>query len=197
MARRKRTPMALTLTLVAAFSRSAEATEMKRPVVIQLRDYADLSPFTLFRAQLEAGRIFEMAGVRLIWTDFSLASVPESAFRLRILILSDKILREFRSRETVPPDTLGVANPARACAFIFYPHLLAYLRRSEAELPMLLGRVLAHEIGHLLLLDNKHSKTGIMRARLDNGNSGHQFTAAQALAMRSALSIAPELHAAR
>jgi hypothetical protein len=57
--------------------------------------------------------------------------------------------------------------------------------------------VLAHEIGHLLLVDNGHSKTGIMRARLDDRISGQRFTAAQASAMRSALSVAPELRASR
>jgi hypothetical protein len=188
----------MALALVTVMSRGAEATELERPVVIQLRDYAEVPPFTLLRAQLEAGRIFEMAGIRLIWRAFEVTSYyPASAVRLRILILSDEILREYSRRETVRPDTLGMANPARACAFIFYPHLLSHLHRSEAEFPTLLGRVLAHEIGHLLLLDGGHSKTGIMRARLDHRIAGQRFTAAQALAMRSALSAAPELQASR
>lgn len=197
VASRMRTPMALALTVVAMMSRGAEATELERPVVIQLRDYAEVPPFVLFRAQLEAARIFKMAGIRLIWRDFAVTSVLESAVRLRILILSDKIIREYSSRETVRPETLGMANPARGCAFIFYPHLEAYLPRGEAELPTLLGRVLAHEIGHLLLLDTEHSKTGIMRARLDDRTAGQRFTPAEASAMRSALSVAPELQAAR
>ena len=197
MASRMRTLTALALTAVTVISRGAEAAEVERPVVIQLRDYAEVPPFTLLRAQLEAGRIFEMAGIRLIWRAFEVTSFPESTVRLRVLILSDEILREYSSRETVRPDTLGVANPARACAFIFYPHLVAYLRRSNAELPTLLGHVLAHEIGHLLLLDSGHSKTGIMRSRLDDRVAGQRFTAAQALAMRSALPVAPELYAAR
>ena len=53
---------------------------------------------------------------------------------------------------------------------------------------VVLGWVIAHEIGHLLLPANSHSKFGIMQASVDFRMAGlHVFTDRQADAIRAAL----------
>jgi hypothetical protein len=59
---------------------------------------------------------------------------------------------------------LGVAESSadNATAFIFYDRVLA-LRTHTRPLPAMLGRVLAHEITHLLLPHENHSAFGMMQ----------------------------------
>jgi hypothetical protein len=49
-------------------------------------------------------------------------------------------------------------------AFIFYDRVLAW-RTQTRLLPVMLGRVLAHEITHLLLPHEMHSEFGLMRGQ--------------------------------
>jgi hypothetical protein len=55
-------------------------------------------------------------------------------------------------------------------ASVFYKrveNLSWRLDENKQQTPVLLGDVIAHEIGHLLLGTNSHSPTGIMSARWD------------------------------
>jgi hypothetical protein len=61
-------------------------------------------------------------------------------------------------------------------------------RRIGLDLPLLIGRVAAHEIGHLLIGTRTHSRDGLMRAAWDVGRirpSDWQFTASDAAAIRA------------
>jgi hypothetical protein len=51
-----------------------------------------------------------------------------------------------------------------AAAFIFYDRVAA-LRTSTRFVPTILGRVMAHEITHLLLGSESHSEIGLMRGQ--------------------------------
>lgn len=48
-------------------------------------------------------------------------------------------------------------------ADVFYSHVQQLENENGASLPELLGSVMAHELGHLLLGSNAHSETGIMQ----------------------------------
>jgi len=57
-----------------------------------------------------------------------------------------------------------------ALASVFYgriEHFARDVHRDETEIPVILGHVMAHEIGHLLLGSASHSKTGIMCGQWD------------------------------
>jgi hypothetical protein len=58
---------------------------------------------------------------------------------------------------------------ADAMATIFDDHVQMVSRRTGVERSELLGRALAHEIGHLLLRAPGHSRTGLMRAVWTDG----------------------------
>src|SRR4029434_6614158 len=51
-----------------------------------------------------------------------------------------------------------------AMATVFHDQVHAVARRTGVDLSELLGRTLAHEIGHLVLRAPGHSTTGLMRA---------------------------------
>ncbi len=46
---------------------------------------------------------------------------------------------------------------------------LAVLDNAEFEVPIILGCVIAHEVGHLLLGSNSHSGSGIMQGHWERG----------------------------
>jgi len=64
-------------------------------------------------------------------------------------------------------DALGVAYDNDGLfahlANVFYDRVNSFSQGGSATLPVLLGRAMAHEIGHLLLGTHSHSSKGIMR----------------------------------
>ena len=82
----------------------------------------------------------------------------------------------------------------------FWQHALVYVDRVAAraartcsDAPLLLGRTIAHEIGHLVLGDVSHSAEGLMRAVWTNDllrlsrPADWQFTSIQGLMMHDRL----------
>jgi hypothetical protein len=76
---------------------------------------------------------------------------------------------------------------------LFYAHLTdpnAHLPLGDGEL---LGYVIAHEVGHLLLGTDSHSHDGIMQGRWEDaqlrgaGKGNLQFTSSQAALMRDCI----------
>ena len=66
-----------------------------------------------------------------------------------------------------PPLGFAVVDPdtqAGKMATVFHDQVDAVARRTGVARSELLGRALAHEVGHLLLGVRGHSRTGIMRA---------------------------------
>jgi len=58
----------------------------------------------------------------------------------------------------------------------------------HARANIILGRVMAHEVGHLLLPPNSHSPIGIMRAHVDFSQVGvNTFTNDQVSILHSAI----------
>ena len=85
---------------------------------------------------------------------------PGSTFRRSSLQLHTK------SGEIRLPLGIAVIDPitlAGEMATIFHEQVRTVARQSGVDTAELLGRVVAHEIGHLLLKANTHSRNGLMR----------------------------------
>lgn len=92
---------------------------------------------------------------------------------------------------------LGVAflaeNEPGIYSDVFYPSIEKLCRNFEVNISLVLGGVMAHEIGHLLLGTHAHTPTGIMCPRwgaqeLDRVGKGTLlFTDAQAQKIRARL----------
>jgi hypothetical protein len=61
--------------------------------------------------------------------------------------------------------------------------------RRENPLAIQLGAVIAHEVGHLVLPENSHSRSGVMRADMDAQHAIHMqsFNKTQARTIQAAL----------
>jgi hypothetical protein len=83
---------------------------------------------------------------------------------------------------------MTLRSPDHGSAFIFYDRIAA-LQRSASLLHAMLGRVMAHEITHLLLPEEEHSSSGLMRAHWKPDDLRFASTACFGLSGRSGRSV--------
>jgi hypothetical protein len=151
-------------------------------------DLAEVPEKTLVRAQAEATRVFHLSGITLVWVD---------AETCRNSCLTVRLVTQAMSPKSQNPRVLGIAPSSEEARginlWIFYPRVKAY----SADLGMyawqLLGHVMAHEMGHLLLPHGAHAAAGLMRAEWDRAqvksadNGQLTFTPVQASLIRERL----------
>jgi hypothetical protein len=125
----------------------------------------------------EIERIWRREGVKLVWPT---ASVDESA-ALRILVIArrEAVAKGGNERwavgELVPQTgrrALAIASIAGAERVIVEAdarrlQLLESRESGDYRLGLVLGRAVAHEIGHYLLATATHADRGLMRASID------------------------------
>jgi len=139
---------------------------------VRVNNYAQATPATIASAEREAGRILGEAGLRMVWLDCSMEHFggvhvqknpcldPLEATDIVLRVLSEQTQNRFQ--DTV----FGFAVvPILASVYYDYASRTAKRDNAEFEAPIILGCVIAHEIGHLLLGSNSHSSSGVMQAR--------------------------------
>ncbi len=201
-------PRYLALVVALFMASSAGAAEIPDPTVtVRVYNYAEVSAESLRGAESEASRIFTTAGVETKWVDCSTARIPpHSALAQPQKVTTDcfapisgagivlRILARSTPASSAFRDTMFGFAEGSFVASVFYARLEDFARRgywNQSETPVVLGDVIAHEIGHLLLGSNSHSRTGIMCGRWDREylrllQEGFQtFSADQSSAMRA------------
>jgi hypothetical protein len=156
---------------ILAFPTSTFAKEESTvSISILVYNYAEVAPGILARAEREADKILNQAGVRAVWFDCSAkhASVDQESIcrsgggyrDIGLRLLSRHVptrVQHFTLGFSVPPGLASVYYGDAA--------LMAERKDLRSELPLLLGCLIVHEIGHLLLNSpDDHSATGIMQA---------------------------------
>lgn len=156
-----------------------------------------ISPYTIERAESEAGRILLYVGVEVIWLncpqdtlrEASLGRCTEASFPLHLH------LRIVRVSRGLNASTVGIsfsAEDGQGCyADLFYQPIQQLKEETHVSASVILGHAMAHELGHLLLGTNSHSPSGLMRAHwtredLTNASKGNlQFSREQSLRIMS------------
>ncbi len=163
MANNSRRVVALGLVALelAGTTSAAFGAEPERPTIVILVNSVPGVPIeVLLRAKAETARIYADAGVRLVWSDPSW-TLP----RLTVMIVSNPDAWP----ERVGADALGAApgtdEGMGRLAYAFYGRIGAAAQQYRTDVAKLLGFVLAHELGHILLAGGSHSPTGIMSDR--------------------------------
>jgi hypothetical protein len=145
------------------------------PLAIHVRTYnhAQVPDNVLVTAKGHATYVLQQSGIELIWIDCpalednsdlysDCQQHPEPAdLFLKIIPLPRSFL--------ATPNAFGLAlleeSGADAVrAYLFYDPVLKLSTDHRVDASMVLGHVAAHEIGHLLLGFNGHSRSGIMTA---------------------------------
>ena len=107
-----------------------------------------------------ASRIMATAGVRIVWR-FGVPHPGESTGGQPAIVVDFP-------EHTAPEDHPGAMAYARLYEGVHIEVLYDRMRKVQGRLhPVLLGHLLAHELTHLLEAVERHSATGVMKARWD------------------------------
>jgi hypothetical protein len=192
----------LFLSLFSVAARCLPMTQVK----IAIHNDARIPESMLTQAAHEAARIFQRAGVDSVWT---VCQSPKAGASASSGCLSSGDLTHVSLR--VVPWSAQFGDSIFGVAFlsekgvgtysdVFYPSVEKLRSDCDASLARVLGHVMAHEIGHLLLGTRSHSALGIMQPHWEGeelrriGMGTLLFTPEQARNMRArVLAMSEEL----
>jgi hypothetical protein len=181
-------------------------------VMIRTYNYLPVPPDDIARARATADRTFQDAGISLQWVDCAATSSgverpsfivdpQECAQPLRegsefvLRLVSPPVDAHHSSSRIVAMGSSLINHDSRAGALTTVdPELVQKIARGAGvDFATLLGRAIAHEMGHLLLGHSQHSRDGLMRAIWSQDElrgsrtAGWKFSAAEATQMRQGL----------
>jgi len=178
------------------------ASEPSAAIAVRVYRLAQVPASTMGRAEAEAGKIFQQAGIGISWfhcghadksiKDQAMCSEPAGPAKPVLRILSC-----FRPEPGVIAETVGFANISASIANISFDGVSELMPYIAAPRSSVLGLVIAHEIGHLLIQTRGHSPLGIMHfpwSPKEMGLANHNlliFTAEQIRAMLAELGAQP------
>jgi len=150
----------------AGLVRAADAV----PLSVRIYNYAEVPEPVLAAAQAEAIRIFLQAGIEVSWlpcagSDEEFAEAPHKfaacakAGNAIIVRIQPKSLD---GRAARPHSALAAAGEERI--EVLYDRLQEFSADQHFNRGLILGHVMAHELGHLLLGEQSHASRGIMVA---------------------------------
>src|SRR5262245_20582194 len=180
----------LTLSVVLAGPCDAVAATERLSVVVNIDDRAHVPAPDLARAKVEVERVFQAARVEIAWVEGRLPAASGShAVAGPSRPLSVTLANNLEARtHGATGCALGLVVPELTSAYVFYNRIIETSLLHPIDVRVVLGRVIAHEIGHLLLQPVNHSRYGIMRADLDLGFANPaRFTDDQAARIRAGI----------
>ena len=187
------TPLAATLIAVTLLTAStARAAGETQIVAVHVDNHAQVSSRVLGDAMRFVNRVYAAAGIQVVWFDGAMQPGPAAGplRHFRVLLLSRKMTDATSGTVQVDANVLGQAHHAVAMAYVFFSRLETIAVGKRVYIGDLVGKVIAHELGHLLLTTG-HSNSGIMRPGLElRPISKEHFTVEEAAALRRRLSSA-------
>jgi len=157
-------------------------------------------PRAVAEAESEAAAVFRSLGVEIVWTRCQSAPIGEDAARQHWFTVRLRAGEPFLTTPMLSLDTLGEAfftdDQTAYLAEVYYQSVQQFASLRDVEPGVLLGCVMAHELGHLLL-GPEHARHGIMRAawnnlELDEMRFGRlKFDASESDLIRKVLQVSP------
>jgi|HubBroStandDraft_1064217.scaffolds.fasta_scaffold46942_3 hypothetical protein len=178
------------LICAVLFAASLAAAE-RMTVSVCIR--GDLDEKTIVRAEETAAALFQSIDIETVWAKCAIGLEGDEAIRQHWFTLRLRDGRPFIPPAPLALDALGEAflseDNVGYIAEVYYQAVETLAATQSAELPQLLGYVIAHELGHLLLGPG-HTPKGVMRAAWDRRvlleirQGGFKFSSAEGARMR-------------
>ncbi len=124
-------------------------------------DQAEVPRETLKEAQRMASFVFHEAAIELLWLDAENSSVADADWILRIHCCFDQLKTGLHNR------TVAFAPAGGRHITVFWDRVRTEAAAGSHPEELMLGYVITHELGHLLLPPHYHSPYGIMKNRLN------------------------------
>jgi len=172
----------LTLSLMLVMSASGAkhpsnkaGTDADKQIRIRVHNYAQVDSRDLVSAEGIADGILHEAGVEAVWIECSAGDLPakdaacDTPYGPTELVLN-LLPKSMSARFQLGADRFGVALESEDggygfVAWIFSDLVKEAAAKEQLTRQVLLGTVISHELGHLLLSTNSHSPFGLMRAK--------------------------------
>ena len=205
--RRTTCRLALFLAGVVAWTSPSALSAAASWTTITVRVYQTVGlPSTLERRALtEAETVLRAARVDVRWRNCTGLSrqpttcdAPPAPSELSLRVLREGTTRQHTSRRL--GDAIVVHGPdTGTLATVYFNHVARVAEAAQTDVAVLVGRVAAHELGHLLMHSSTHAPHGLMRANWtlrevqQNRAVDWTFTAWDVAAMRQPAPERPRL----
>jgi hypothetical protein len=138
----------------------------KLPLVVRTYDSAGVAPRALEHAQDSARATLASIGIEPIWRPCHATLCVGKPPKPHLVEVE---IRLVNAPATAASGSLGYAavdveQHAGTLATVYVDRIVAMAAQSGADVGELIGRVVAHEIGHLMLGTAEHAPFGLMRA---------------------------------
>jgi hypothetical protein len=155
------------LVLVGLLTLGQLAAQASPPALkILVFNYSAASRTTIASAERQASQIFSRVGLDVFWLECAIPLRPDSDKACAMEPTNGEVFLRLLNRSTqhyFPDSVFGFATPPFIASVYYGSISRLEAGESEGEIPIVLGCLMAHEIGHLLLGPNAHSLTGIMQ----------------------------------
>ena len=143
----------------------ASAQTFAGHLAVRLYDFSALDKSVRSAALDEARAIIADAGVSAEWHDcYRTEGCTPEAGELVVRVIRDTGERGLEWQRALGFSVIDPAAGSGTLATIFINRVEDSARHAGADLALLLGRAIAHEVGHLILRTNAHADEGLMRA---------------------------------
>lgn len=150
----------IVVALLLATNTASRAAER---LVVRAYDNFGVARGEMAIACQAAALILKNAGLQLVWRDCSAGcadALGRGEVMVRIVAAPEAIVAE-----SLGSSVIDLQQGAGTLATVYADRITALASRTGVNLATLLGRAVAHEIGHLILGTANHSASGLMRAR--------------------------------
>ena len=179
------------LLVALAATGTTDAAAEQPPLVVHVDDRIGVPAQDLTAARREVAEIFADAGISILWKEGRFPASVIGAIAKGATTREVAVVLVNNTDDPLPGAsgcTLGFAAKRPAVAYAFYNRVIEQSLLYPIDARVLLGRVIAHELGHVLLPPNSHSLLGIMRGNIDLGlEKPDRFTRDQARVIRAVL----------
>ena len=154
-------------TRSAAAERRPEEPRAEATITLHVANYRGLLRPVLDGARARIEKIYAAIGVGTVWTESedTATESEDGSLHLTVILLSPDMAEQM-SNVRLAEGVLGLSHLPLRRVYVFCDRIAA-VPGDRQMLPVSLGNIIAHEIGHFLLGGHGHSSNGIMRANVD------------------------------
>ena len=140
-------------------------------ITVYVYDYSSERTAAIADALQAAGAILRQAGIDVRWQTCSVGRAagcdvdPNDATQIVLSVLPEQMAAKIATGSKQFGLSIMNGEDGLPChAYVFRDRILNFAEVHSVSMTLLLGNIVAHEIGHLLLGTNSHAPAGIMRS---------------------------------
>jgi hypothetical protein len=156
-------------------------------IVLAVENDARIPSADLAEVEALVARSYLAIGVRVIWVHGEVAQHDSRGLRIHLRLLSRTRANRMITTE-IGSTVLALANRPSQIVYVFCHRVVEASFKYSLHYTRILGLVVAHELGHVLLPANSHSEAGVMKGRANLwAKPAFDFTPEEGAAIRSML----------